>query len=233
MIIAKLNNAADPVLSRGLFNNGFAVLTRGARDPLVSFGGQMKNYILFGLLIMISTGCVGLSTGRYPYPEGIEANPNNAAEAKIDRTDYKVYLNIEGYPPDPNFGLIGIIVPVIPMGQWKWLTGIGKDDLRIRVNAKFIPITKEGTFDTGTLKIVVNERQYVPSKIKKARGCVGENGNDVDIVKSFPIQEEVCITFIFSELRPPDTSFILMAHDLPDIKYVLKRKIRYELIIMN
>jgi hypothetical protein len=36
MLIAKLDNTANPVLSRGLFNNGFPVLTRGARDPLVN-----------------------------------------------------------------------------------------------------------------------------------------------------------------------------------------------------
>jgi hypothetical protein len=129
----------------------------------------MKKLILSGLLIMISTGCVTLSTGKYPYPEAIEVNSDNTAEAKIDKTDYKVYLEIDGYPPDPNIGLCGIVVPVIPVGQWKWLTGIGKDDMRIQVNAKFIPLTKEGTFDAGTLKIIVNEHQYVPSKIKKGR----------------------------------------------------------------
>ena len=34
MFIAKLDNNANPLLFMGLFNNGFPVLTRGARDPL-------------------------------------------------------------------------------------------------------------------------------------------------------------------------------------------------------
>jgi hypothetical protein len=35
MLIAKLDNIGFAVLSRGPFNNGFPVLTRGARYPLV------------------------------------------------------------------------------------------------------------------------------------------------------------------------------------------------------
>ncbi len=56
MFIAKLDNTGIPMSSRGLFNNGFSVLSRGARDPLVSnkineFGGAFmngKDYFILG-----------------------------------------------------------------------------------------------------------------------------------------------------------------------------------------
>jgi len=50
MLIAKLDNIGFAVLSRGLFNNGFSVLTRGARYPLVrgiKDIGMMKGHALF------------------------------------------------------------------------------------------------------------------------------------------------------------------------------------------
>ena len=35
MIIAKLDNTVNPMLSRGLLNNGFVVITRGLLIPLL------------------------------------------------------------------------------------------------------------------------------------------------------------------------------------------------------
>ncbi len=186
----------------------------------------MNKLIAFAIIIM-TTGCAGLTTGKYPYPVGIDVDPINKSIAKVDLADYEAAVQIEGYTPD--IGLIGIVVPVIPIGQWKWLTGISKDDLRITANLIFKPKTKSGIFEAGSLKIIVNEQQYFPSEIRMASHCeTNQNSILVDTSKPLPIKEQICVRFIFKNLHPPDTQFVLAADGLPDIKYVLERKTRYE-----
>jgi hypothetical protein len=188
----------------------------------------MKRAIILMALFCLS-GCAGLMTGKYPFPTGVEVVPEKKQMAKISTEEFEVFQEIEGYTPD--FVLIGIIVPFIPIGQWKWLSGIGKDDLRITVNLWVKPKAEQAQFDAAALQIVVNGRKYSPSEVRMSNMCGFEKGSTVvDLSGPVTVDKEVCIWFKFASLPPPDTSFSVVAKGLPSVTYVLERKTRYDFL---
>lgn len=173
-------------------------------------------------MCILIIACVIAATGKYPIPSGDGIEIQDESIAKIDLPDYSVKVQIHGYAAD--IGLVGFVVPVIPIGQWEWLTGIGKDDLRITTNLTFLPKTNTGQFDPGTLRIVVNGKEYVPTEIKKAKHCVWDrDAVNLDKTKSIRIDEQMCIWFKFNNLQPPNQPFSVKAKDLPIIEYTLER----------
>lgn len=188
---------------------------------------MMKKALLLLMTVLCVSGCAGLTTGRYPYPSGIEVVPEKKTMAKMSSDDFEAFQEVEGYPPD--FALVGIIVPFIPLGQWKWLTGISKEDLRVTVNLWLKPKKEKAVFDPATLKVEANGRTYSPSEIKMGAVCGAEkDAVVVDFLTPVTIERETCIWFRFSNLAPPDTSFSVLATGLPPIRYVLERKTRYQ-----
>lgn len=178
------------------------------------------------IAILFLSGCVGLTTGTYPYPSGVEVVPEKETMAKINAEEFEAFQEIKGYTPD--FGLIGIVVPFIPIGPWKWLTGVGKDDLRVTVNLWVRPKREQALFEAATLQIDVNGHKYSPSEIKMGSICGGEK-TAIVVDRSKPVTvKETCIWFEFANLPPPDTSFSVFATGVPPVRYVLKRKTRYE-----
>ncbi|WP_183359426.1 hypothetical protein [Geomonas limicola] len=146
--------------------------------------------------------------------------------AKLDGGDFEAFQEVEGYTPD--FGLVGIIVPFIPFGQWKWLTGIGKDDLRVTVNLWVKPKRDKATF-YPTLQVDANGHLHKPSEAKMGAVCGGEKtAIVVDLSKPVLVEKESCIWFRFSNLPPPKSSFTVVAASLPPVTYALKRKTRYQ-----
>jgi len=186
----------------------------------------MTRAVLVVAIIFLS-GCAGLSTGTYPYPTGVEVVPEKLSMAKLNAEDFDAFQEVEGYTPD--FALIGIIVPFVPIGQWKWLTGVSKEDLRVTVNLWVKPKREQAVVEVATLHIDVNGRIYTPSEIKMNSMCgVEKDAVAVDILKPVTVKKEACIWFRFSNLPPPDTSFSVVAAGLPSVKYELVRKSRYE-----
>jgi len=183
--------------------------------------------VMLVVAIIFLSGCAGLSTGTYPYPTGVEVVPEKLSMAKINAEDFEAFQEVEGYTPD--FALFGIIVPLVPIGQWKWLTGISKEELRVTVNLWVKPKREQAVVDIATLYIDVTGRIYSPSEIKMNSMCgVEKDAVAVDILKPVTVMKEACIWFRFSNLPPPDTSFSVVAAGLPSVKYELVRKTRYE-----
>lgn len=188
--------------------------------------------IILLIVILFLYGCAGLTTGTYPYPSGVEVVPEKNKMAKINTEELEAFQEIEGYTPD--FGLIGIIVPFIPIGQWKWLTGISKDDLRVTVNLWVKPKREQALIDAASLQIDVNGRKYSPSEIKMGSICGTETAAIVvELSKPVTITKETCIWFKFANLPLPDTSFTVTATGLQPVKYILERKTRYEFVNMG
>jgi len=184
------------------------------------------------IAILFVSGCAGVTTGTYPYPSGVKVVPKKEKMAIINTEEFEAFQEIEGYTPD--FGLIGMVVPFIPIGPWKWLTGLSKDDLRVAVNLWVKPKREQALFDAATLQIEVNGRVYSPSEINMGSMCGAEkDAIVVDISKPVAVKKETCIWFKFSNLPPPDTSFSVVATGLPPIKYVLERKTRYQFGFMG
>jgi len=183
-----------------------------------------KTVILIATIFL--AGCAGLTIGKYPYPKGVDVAPEKRSMAKMETADFQILQQVEGYTPD--FALIGVVVPVIPFGQWKWLTGIGKDDLRISLYLWLTPKSQAAQFEPGPLKIAANGVTHFPSEIRVGRHCgIKENTVPVDTSKPLLVHEKACVWYIFDNLRPPDSSFSVIAKGLPTTEYMLKRKIRF------
>lgn len=172
--------------------------------------------------MIILSGCAGLMIGKYPYPSGADVASEDASMAKIETAQFVAFEKIEGYTPD--FGLVGILVPFIPIGQWKWLTGYGKDDFRINIILWVTPKAELAEFHPGTLRIKIGSQEYHPTEIK-----IGNQ--DVDPSKPLSIREKTRIWFNFSDLRPPETPFSVSAAELPTVQYSLERKVRFGFLL--
>lgn len=185
----------------------------------------MKKAIV-ALTMVILSGCAGLTIGKYPYPSDVNAAPEDTSMAKIDTDQFVAFQRIEGYTPD--FGLVGIVVPFIPIGQWKWLTGIGKDDLRININLWVTPKAELAEFYPGTLRIKVDSQEHQPTEIKAGSGlCNSKDALTVDPSKALPIRVKMCIWFNFSNLHPPEGPFSVIVAGLPTVQYSLEQKVRF------
>jgi len=188
----------------------------------------MKKVIAVVAMLML-TGCAGLTIGNYPYPSEADAAPEDKSMAKIDAEQFVAFEKIEGYTPD--FALVGIVVPFIPMGQWKWLTGISKDDLRINLNLWLTPKVKSAQFSPGSLRVKVGNQEYMPTEIKAGTGlCNSNEAATVDASKPLPVTEKTCIRFYFANLHSPEEPFIVTASELPTVRFSLENKVRYEFL---
>lgn len=222
-----MNLGCSGVAGRNVLSGGMSGSRAYAREPLNKELRIMMKALLLLMTMLYFSGCAGLTSGRYPYPSGAGVVPEKKTMAQIDGGEFEAFQEVEGYTPD--FALIGIVVPFIPFGQWKWLTGIGKEDLRITVNLWMKPKSSAVNFDASTLHVDVNGRTYSPSEVKMGPVCGGEKAATVvDLSKTVTIEKESCIWFRFSNLAPPDSSFTVVAAGLPPVTYALKRKTQYQ-----
>ena len=206
----------------------FATLHSRPSSRWVENGEYMIKAMLVIVILFIS-GCAGLITGTYPFPTGIEVAPRKQTMAKINTEDFEAFQEIEGYFPD--YVLVGFVVPFIPIGSWKWLSGTSKDDLRGVVDLWIKPKRELALVDTATLHIDVNGRMYSPTEIKMNSMCgVDKDAVFIDTSKPVKVTKKACIWFRFANLQPPSTSFTVVAAGLPSVKYLLVRKTRYEFI---
>lgn len=188
----------------------------------------MKKAIV-ALTMIILSGCAGLTVGKFPYPSDAYSAPEDKAMAKIETEELVAFERIGGYTSD--FGLIGIVVPFIPFGQWKWLTGISKDDLRINVSLWVTPKGESAQFYPSTLRIKVENQEFKPTEIKAGTGlCNSKDSSTVEPSQPISVREKMCIWFNFSNLHPPETPFTVVVTGFPSIQYTLERKMRFEFL---
>jgi len=195
----------------------------------------MRKIVATLATLMLLTGCVAVGTGRVPVPsgEGVEAVGDYGA--RIDTTDFSAFVYLRGF--DLDIVLFGPIVPIIPLGQWKWLTGKGGDEIRIRVALELSPKTPSAAFVPGSLRIVVGDRNYAPTDVHRADAEVCRDDPDnityskwrrSEVVRekdqALPIKERICLWFYFNTLQPPDEPFQLMADGLPTVNYKPERR---------
>ena len=169
-------------------------------------------------------GCVGVMFGApklTPVAEGLESYTES--DATIRTTDFRAMVRIAGYTPD--FVLAGPIVPIIPIGQWRWLTGISKDELRLAIEVQLAPLRKDAIFSPQSFRVLINNEMHTATKITVAKqGCGTKALQPVDMERPLVIDSPLCIRFDFAALRPPEQPFSIVSRELPEIKYSLKRE---------
>jgi hypothetical protein len=189
--------------------------------------------IVATLATLMLTGCVAVGTGRVPVPSGQEVEAVGDYGARIDAADFSAFVWLRGFNLD--LVLFGPIVPIIPYGPWKWLTGKGADEYRMTVELELSPKTPSAAFVPGSLRIVVGDRIYAPTDVHRAdmEVCRTESIDHSkwrrsepvrEIHQALPIKEAICFWFYFDTLPPPGEAFRLTADGLPTVDYKLERR---------
>jgi hypothetical protein len=171
--------------------------------------------LAFGL-----SACVEVTFGSYPEASGERVEPRENSHAMIELPDYSVDVGLEGF--DPDWALIGPLVPIVPIGPWKWLGFVPKSELRVDVHLALEPKTQYGAIVPGSARIHVGEREYLPVEVRVA-ACQGCNGRRVvsDPMRPMPVIYKTFLQLRFLTCRPPDEPFSLEIEGLPRIDYVL------------
>ena len=195
----------------------------------------MRKTVTLATLISL-TGCVAVGTGRVPVPSGQGVEVVGDYGTRIDTADFSALVWLRGFTLD--MVLFGPVVPIIPYGPWKWLTGKGTDEYRITVELELSPKTPSAAFVPGSLRIVAGDRIYAPTDVHRAdmEVCRTEYPESIDHSKwrrsepvreahqALPVKETICLWFYFDTLQPPDEPFRLIADGLPTVNYKPERR---------
>ena len=206
-----------------------------AMSDLAAAKAFMRKIVTLATLMLL-TGCVSVGAWRVPVPSGQGVEVVGDYGTRIDTADFSALVWLRGFTPD--IVLFGPIVPIIPYGPWKWLTGKGADEYRITVELELSPKTPSAAFVPGSLRVVVGDRIYAPTDVHRAdmEVCRTEYPENIDHSKwrrsepvrethqALPVKETICLWFYFDTLQPPDEPFRLIADGLPTVQYKVERR---------
>jgi hypothetical protein len=201
------------------------VLARGR-----SAGRVRRLFALVGVsaLALALGGCVEVTFGSYPEASGAGVEARADSHARIELPDYSVDVGIDGF--DPDWALVGPLVPIVPIGPWRWLGFIPQSELRVDVYLALEPKTQYGTIVPGSARIVAGEREHRVSEVRVA-ACQGCNGRRLvsDPMRPMAIIYKAFLQLRFLDCPPPDGPFALEIDGLPRIDYVLEHDTRARL----
>jgi archaellum component FlaG (FlaF/FlaG flagellin family) len=171
----------------------------------------------FFSLLLLNSGCAGVTIGPAAMPsgDGILVNKNGNAEFQL--SDRTVTVLIGGYEPDVVF--IGPVVPLIPIPN---LNGGGKLFVCLLISTKDLPIR----FDPRSIKVIEDGKEHQPNSVLQAPNCQihmssgGIDPGDGPVV----VEKQVTFTARFDDLKPPRHQFTLMADGLTPVYYSIKRE---------
>ncbi len=171
------------------------------------------------------SACVGVSFGAYPEASGEGVEPRSDSHAGVDLPDYSVDVALEGF--DPDWGLVGLLVPIIPIGPWRWMGYVPKSELRVEVQLALEAKAQGGTFVPGLARILVGSREYRPTEVRIA-ACQACKGRVIvaNPMKPISVVYKQYVQLRFGTCPPPDEPFALEIDGLPRIDYALVSHVR-------
>jgi len=174
------------------------------------------------------SACVEVSFGDYPEASGTGVEPRKDSHAGVELPDYSVDVALDGF--DPDWALVGPLVPIVPIGPWRWLGFVPKSELRVDVHLALAPKTQYGTIVPGSARILVGDREYRPTEVRVA-ACQGCSGRRVvpDPMQPMRVVYKVFLQLRFLTCPPPDEPFALEIAGLPRIDYALVHDTRARL----
>jgi len=180
---------------------------------------------LVAILALGLGACVGVSFGDYPEASGEGVSPRADSHAGIDLPDYSVDVALDGF--DPDWGLVGILIPIVPIGPWKWMGFVPKSELRVEVQLALEAKAQGGTLVPGSARIVVGSREYRPTEVRVA-ACQTCKGRVIvsNPMKPISIVYKQYLQLRFGSCPPPDEPFAFEIDGLPRIDYVLVSHMR-------
>jgi hypothetical protein len=144
------------------------------------------------VLCLVQSGCVYVGTGIRPVPLNGPARMTGPTTT-VEVPDFSMSLRFDGFSAG-GFALFGLVVPVLPVSQWKWLTGIGPEDLRLGIEIRLVPRTAEGKFAPGSLRVLEGDQTYQPSEIHLVgQDCRDRTTRSVDLSEILPVSEKMCL----------------------------------------
>ncbi len=183
---------------------------------------------LVALLAFGLGACVGVSFGAYPEGSGADVEARDDSHVGIERPDYSVDVALEGF--DPDWGLVGVLIPIVPVGPWKWMGFIPKSDMRVEVQLALAAKVQGGAVVPGSARILVGSREYRPTEVRIA-ACQSCKGRVVvaNPMKPISIVYKHYVQLRFGTCPPPDEPFALEIDGLPRIDYALVSHVRGKL----
>src|SRR5207245_10989501 len=114
-----------------------------AMSDLAAAKAFMRKILTLATLMLL-TGCVSVGAWRVPVPSGQGVEVVGDYGTRIDTADFSALVWLRGFTPD--IVLFGPIVPIIPYGPWRCLTGKGADEYRI-------PMERASTTNTPSVAL--------------------------------------------------------------------------------
>jgi hypothetical protein len=181
--------------------------------------------LVAGLVLgALQIGCVYVGTARQPIAVDEEFRSTGDMPTKLDTPEYSVEIRFDGFS-GRDLVFFGLLVPIIPIGQWEWLTGIGAEDLRVKIDLRLLPKTTLGRFSPASLRLLEGGREYRPTEVRKGSYCPRDSAFAMDgVPDTIVVSEQLCFEFSFRNLRPPAEQFSLAIDGLPIVAFRVERR---------
>jgi hypothetical protein len=169
-------------------------------------------------------GCVQVTFGDYPVLTDPPPRMSGANRATVATADFALDVTITGFQPD--WGLIGPIVPLIPIGAWNGMIW-SKEHQRVsvwlsvrEVRAGAAPKIVPGS---ARIRFGVFEQPATEIDVASCNGCwsrvaVQDPNEPVDAT----LYQH--LLFRFDTLPLPDRPFVLEVEGMPAISWKLERE---------
>ena len=186
----------------------------------------MRSRLLAALCALSLSACVGVTFGDYPEASGVGVVVGEDSHAKLERPEFSVDVSLEGF--DPDWGLVGLGIPLFPVGPWKWLGYVPKSDLRVTARLALDAKTSDAALVPGSARIVVGGREFAPTEVRIAacQTCGGKMAV-ANPLKPMPIIYKTFLELRFKTCPPPEEPFSLEIAGLPRIDYTLVSHVRW------
>lgn len=176
--------------------------------------------VLTAISALSLSACVEVTFGDYPEASGAGVDTRADSHAGIELPDYSLDVSLDGF--DPDWALVGVLVPIVPIGPWKWMGFIPKSELRVTVRLALEAKRQGGEIVPGSARILVGSTEYRPTEVRIA-GCSVCPGRTTvkDPMRPMPVITTLYLQLLFPACPPPDQPFALEIAGLPRIDYAL------------
>ena len=176
--------------------------------------------LLVAVLGLLQSACVEVTFGDYPEASGAGVETRADSHAGIQRLDYSVDVSLDGF--DPDWALVGVLIPIVPIGPWKWMGFVPKSELRVDVRLALSAKGEGGSIVPGSARILVGSTEYRPTEVRIA-GCDVCTGRTTvrDPKQAVSVITTLYLQLLFSTCPPPDQPFALEISGLPRIEYTM------------